>query len=219
MGKHESKLAIFDVDKTLAHCNVSFAFGRYLYKKKVFSFFKMLGLVFSYALHQIKVLPLQKLHEISFYFLFYKASKAEIEKLAQEFIDLEANTLIRKELELKLIELKAQNQIVWLQSSSPDFIIQPLAKKLGADEFFATKYESDESGRFTKILKIVDGHEKLNILEKYLSDSGISAENVTFYSDSMLDLPLLSRVGTPIAVFPEHRLKEIAKKNSWSIIE
>jgi HAD superfamily hydrolase (TIGR01490 family) len=219
VSENANKLAIFDVDKTLAHCNVSFAFGKYLYKKKFFSFFKMLALVFSYALHLIKLMPLKALHHISFYFLFYKASKAEVERLAQEFIDLEANNLIRKELELKLFQLKAENQIVWLQSSSPDFIIQPLAKKLSADEFFATKYESDKSGRFTKILKIVDGHEKLNILEKYLSDSGISAENVTFYSDSMLDLPLLSRVGTPIAVFPEHRLKEIAIKNSWSIIE
>jgi len=214
-----SKLSIFDVDKTLAHCNVSFAFGKYLYKKKFFSLLKMLGLVLCYAMHVIKILPLQALHQISFYFLFYKASKNEIERLAQEFIDLEANSLIRKELELKLFQLKAQNQIVWLQSSSPDFIIQPLAKKLSADEFFATKYESDASGRFTKILKIVDGHEKLNILEKYLNENGISAENVTFYSDSMLDLPMLSRVGTPIAVFPEHKLKEIAKKNSWSIIE
>ena len=101
-----SKLSIFDVDKTLAHCNVSFAFGKYLYKKKFFSLLKMLGLVLCYAMHVIKILPLQALHQISFYFLFYKASKNEIERLAQEFIDLEANSLIRKELELKLFQLK-----------------------------------------------------------------------------------------------------------------
>jgi HAD superfamily hydrolase (TIGR01490 family) len=215
----ESKLTIFDVDNTLAHCNISFAFGKYLYKKRFFSLFTMILLVCAFFLHIIKILPLKALHYISFYLLFYKASKSQVENFAQEFVAQEYDLLIRKELENELYRLKNAGAAIWLQSSSPDFVIRPLAKKLGVNDYFATTYSVDENGKFSKMHEIVDGTVKRDYLLGYLDENRVSSKDVTCYTDSIQDLPVLELVGRPIAVFPESKLKKIAQKNSWSIIE
>ena len=44
-------------------------------------------------------------------------------------------------------------------------------------------------------------------------------KNVTFYSDSMNDFPLLLAANKPIAVNPDNKLREECKKRSWEIID
>ena len=43
-------------------------------------------------------------------------------------------------------------------------------------------------------------------------------KGVTFYSDSINDLPLLEAVEFPIAVNPDQTLEEIARDRGWKII-
>jgi len=45
-----------------------------------------------------------------------------------------------------------------------------------------------------------------------------SFSRVTFYSDSIIDLPLLEAVEFPIAVNPDQTLEEIARDRGWKII-
>jgi phosphoserine phosphatase len=44
---------------------------------------------------------------------------------------------------------------------------------------------------------------------------GLSASY--FYTDSISDLPLLERVGHPVAVNPDPRLARLARKRGWPI--
>ena len=46
-----------------------------------------------------------------------------------------------------------------------------------------------------------------------------SFKNSYFYSDSINDLPLLELVNKPIAVNPDQKLKSIAKKRNWHILD
>jgi phosphoserine phosphatase len=39
-----------------------------------------------------------------------------------------------------------------------------------------------------------------------------------FYTDSITDLPLLERVGHPVAVNPDPRLRRLARKRCWPIV-
>ena len=41
----------------------------------------------------------------------------------------------------------------------------------------------------------------------------------TFHSDSVNDLPLLSRVQHPVATNPDARLRDHAQKSGWPILE
>ena len=53
---------------------------------------------------------------------------------------------------------------------------------------------------------------------EYLSARGKRPENCSFYSDSILDLPLLEVVGRPVAVNPDRRLACTARRRGWSIL-
>ena len=62
---------------------------------------------------------------------------------------------------------------------------------------------------------------KITRLETWLAERGLSWQSFSeswFYSDSLNDLPLLSRVSNPVAVDPDQTLKDHAIRNDWSII-
>ncbi len=42
-------------------------------------------------------------------------------------------------------------------------------------------------------------------------------DKVTFFSDSITDLPLLSKVDVPIAVNPDRRLLRAARARGWQV--
>jgi len=94
----------------------------------------------------------------------------------------------------------------------------PLAKELGIPHVIATALEV-EDGRFTGSLRrpMSYGAGKVTLSEALASREGFALDDATFYSDSITDLPLLERVGTPVAVNPDARLKRLAGKRSWCI--
>jgi phosphoserine phosphatase len=53
--------------------------------------------------------------------------------------------------------------------------------------------------------------------ERFAVENDVDLAASSFYSDSISDLPLLERVGHPVAVNPDPRLRRLAKKRGWPI--
>ncbi len=111
-----------------------------------------------------------------------------------------------------------------LTTATNRFLTTPIAALLGFDDghLIATELEL-EDGRFTGrnagVLNMREG--KVARLQAWLVDSGIAASTLAdafFYSDSSNDLPLLRRVGRPVAVDPDARLRAEAERAGWSIV-
>jgi phosphoserine phosphatase len=62
---------------------------------------------------------------------------------------------------------------------------------------------------------------KVQRLQLWLEQQGLGWDGVeaTFYSDSVNDLPLLSRVQHPVATNPDARLRDHARQQGWPILE
>ncbi|MCU0499159.1 MAG: HAD-IB family hydrolase [Anaerolineae bacterium] len=62
---------------------------------------------------------------------------------------------------------------------------------------------------------------KLEMLRTYLTDAGFSSDLSQHYAyaDSASDLPMLTAVGTPIAVYPDDLLQMQARTRGWQIIQ
>ena len=219
-NKKSSKrsITIFDLDHTLAVGNVSFAFGKYLFRKRFFSRAKLVPLIAAYALQRVHFLSVQSLHAISFYFLFSQVSVAAIKKQACEFIENYLSGILRQEIVEEMRLAKERGDEIWLESSSPDFLVSLIAEKLQVDGYLATHYQEDLQGRYDKIGQVVDGQVKWQHLKELLETSGRTTDQVTAYSDSIVDLPLLEKVGVAIAVHPEKKLNKVACKKLWKII-
>ena len=63
------------------------------------------------------------------------------------------------------------------------------------------------------------GEGKLKLVQSWMKDKQRNSfSRVTFYSDSINDLPLLEAVELPIAVNPDQTLDGIARDRGWKII-
>ena len=64
------------------------------------------------------------------------------------------------------------------------------------------------------------GEGKLINVQAWMKDNGFSDFNgTTFYSDAILDMPLLQKVEKPVAVNPDDDLFKVSKDLGWEIID
>jgi HAD superfamily hydrolase (TIGR01490 family) len=116
--------------------------------------------------------------------------------------------------------LHGEGRRVMIATSSIDFIVAPLAEYLGIDGVLATTLEFQAGVCTGKIVGApMFRGEKKNAVLAYLAETGTSAGDCSFYSDSAYDLPLLESVGKPVAVNPDSRLRRIAHARSWPVID
>ncbi len=212
------RLIIFDLDKTLARCNVSFAFGQYLYKRGELHFSKMFCLVCTYFLQKCGFCSLTYLHTLAFRLIFKGQKKAHIASLVSEFLAQQKDDFFRSELVCLLKQAQSENIAVWIQSSSPHILVQPIAQTFNVQNITASTYSVGSEGKFSHIDSIVDGQTKKNLFLRYIQERGIKQEEVACYSDSSVDLPILESVGEPVVVSGDKKLIKIARKRAWQIL-
>lgn len=212
-------LTIFDLDRTLARVNVSFAFGKYLYKMKHLKALEMLLLVGIYALHKCGLFKVEVVHSLAFRSIFRHKPAALIQNQIRAFLHESGDLLFRPHVVARLKQAQALNHLVWIQSSSPECIVMPIAEQFGVHQVLASRYQIDAEGTFSRIEQVINGAMKRKFLEEFIEKNLVSRKDVTAYSDSLLDLPLLEGVGTAIVVCPERKLKRLAKRRNWKVWE
>ena len=110
------------------------------------------------------------------------------------------------------------HRLVLLTGSSP-YLSAPLAAHLDLHDVICTRMEV-EDGRFTgRVIEPVcyrDG--KVHWAERYAEEHGIDLGKSWFYTDSHTDLPMLERVGHPVAVNPDARLAFQATRRRWQVM-
>jgi putative phosphoserine phosphatase/1-acylglycerol-3-phosphate O-acyltransferase len=82
-----------------------------------------------------------------------------------------------------------------------------------------TRYEVKD-GRFTGdfIEPLCYGEGKVIHAERFAREHNIDVDASYFYTDSCTDLPMLERVSYPRVVNPDVRLRWVAKRKGWPIL-
>jgi HAD superfamily hydrolase (TIGR01490 family) len=146
-------------------------------------------------------------------------AKDELEDLAREVFELRTRHALRPSLVGRIQSIKAEGGRIVLATSSLDFIVAPLAERIGADEVLASSLEYS-GGRCTgRLAKALFGPAKRDGARTCAAASGVELSECSFFSDSIHDLPLLSEVGEPVAVDPDGRLRRVARSRGWEIME
>jgi HAD superfamily hydrolase (TIGR01490 family) len=108
---------------------------------------------------------------------------------------------------------------VYLISATPDFLAQELAQTLGATAGIGSGLEIVDgvfTGRFTT--GTMHGPEKARAAQTLMAERGFDPADCYAYSDSLNDLPLLTAVGTPVVVNPDHGLERHARAAGWRVL-
>ena len=105
-----------------------------------------------------------------------------------------------------------------LATSSLEYVVEPIAEFLEVETIISTEVETDNgviTGKFKDDPAFGKGkHRKVF---RYLEENNFRPEECSFYSDSYYDLPLLERVGEPVVVNPDRRLRRTARDRKWRI--
>jgi HAD superfamily hydrolase (TIGR01490 family) len=183
------------------------------------------------------VFTLADLLALPYHYLRYRAGTLRIDQVAERTINLAGRTRVeldaiaaacfeqhvRTDIMPGAVELIRRHQAdgdeVVLATSSLGLIVHPLAEHLGIGHVVCTELEFRDgvaTGSCTR--PPCFGAEKRRRVIELVEGMGGSLDDVVFYSDSRLDLPLLDAVGTPVAVNPDRGLRQTARKKGWPIL-
>ncbi len=108
-------------------------------------------------------------------------------------------------------------EVVALATGASQYAALTVARGLDIEHTLCSRIEV-EDGRFTgRMSTMCFGAYKVDLAQAFAAEHGVDLGRSTFYSDSYNDLPLLQRVGTPVAVNPDVRLWRHARRHRWRI--
>lgn len=110
-----------------------------------------------------------------------------------------------------------------LVTATNEFVATPIARALGFKALLAVQLERGPDGWFTGQIQGTPTFRegKVQRVAAWLETLGVPRHeaHVTFYSDSMNDLPLLEWSDDPVATNPDDRLRGIAQARGWRILD
>jgi HAD superfamily hydrolase (TIGR01490 family) len=113
----------------------------------------------------------------------------------------------------------AKGHEVVLVSGALDFLMERLAKHLGATAHISNRLEIKDGYATGRLLRpIVAGPEKARLLREWAKERDVDLGACFAYSDSYSDVPMLSVVGHPCAVNPDMRLFKLARTYAWPVV-
>lgn len=178
----------------------------------------MLRLFSFYLFYKMGIISIKQLHEATFKHFFFDLPANTVDYHATQFITQSFKKLIYLPAFSKLQEAKNEGYYTAILSSSPDFLVEKVASFFEVDIWDSTIYQKNKFNHFSHILQFMEGEQKARSLCELIHDLQIPRDDVTAYTDSYQDLPLLQSVGNPIGVNPDRRLKAICRRQHWPII-
>ncbi len=222
---NRTELALFDLDHTILDVDSDYLWGEYLVKHELID-------VGAYQSQNQKFYDdyIAGTLDSTAYAEFSAGLLAQhdmdtLHQWRADYLEQDVFPHIRPQA-LQAIDAHRQaGHIVVLISATNDFIVNPIASKLGipVSHVIATPYaiENDRyTGKLAGLSNFKDG-KPVNLarwIERYKHEHGIdSFAHSTAYSDSINDLPLLEWADTPVCVTPDDQLKAHALAHRWAI--
>jgi len=212
-------LSLFDLDNTLLTGDSDYEWGRFLIRKglvdetfyeaennRFFEQYKQ-GTLDIYAFSAFSFQPLSE------------HSMEELRILHHEFMQEVINSMIGKRAKALVAEHKKQGDTLMVITATNSFVTRPIVHAFGIEHLLATEPKITNNRYAAEIDGIPCFQEgKVQRLEIWLQEKNISLQGSYFYSDSINDLPLLEKVDIPVAVDPDEKLAELARKKGWKSI-
>lgn len=147
-------------------------------------------------------------------------SEIDIAHRAKAFA-LKYMDVLRPEISNILQDHKVKGHITILISGMPQPYVKAISEELGIDIAIGTEREII-NGCYTGHL--VDppslGEKRAYALSELVNklDDRINLDESFAYGDAIFDRYFMDMVGNPVAVYPDNRLAEYARKHNWTVI-
>jgi HAD superfamily hydrolase (TIGR01490 family) len=216
-------LTLFDLDGTLIETDSDHAFGEFLVRAGWADADR-----FKRRNDQFYADYLAGTLDVAAYLEFATAAwrnrpEGEARALRARFMrEVIQPTLHDNALELVRRHQRAGDRVA-IVTATNEFVTRPIADLFGVQTLLALELERDGQGRVTGRVRGVPTFRegKVSRVEQWLAESGQGVsdyDRITFYSDSLNDLPLLEWATHPVATNPGAALEELALQRGWPIL-
>ena len=217
-------LALFDLDNTLLSIDSDFQWAQFLIELGVLD--RELQEARSaefYAQYQAGELDIAAFLDFQLQPLA-RHSRAQLDAWHEQFMTQHIRPNITSAARALVERHRQQGDLLAIVTATNSFVTGPIAREFSIPHLIATLPEQDctsgrYSGRATGQPSFRDG--KIERVESWLESLGLwwgSFSDSYFYSDSHNDLPLMSKVRTPVAVDPDQTLHRHSSEMGWKII-
>jgi HAD superfamily hydrolase (TIGR01490 family) len=146
-------------------------------------------------------------------------TQAEIRSLSEEIFDKRISQRLWPETVALTKEHLALGHQVWIVSATASEVADVFAHRLGLTGALGTRFESRD-GVYTGAMEgpVMHAQDKADASIALTDRLNADPTECWAYSDSSNDIPLLTFVGHPVVVNPDHALHAHATKHSWPVM-
>ncbi len=212
--------AFFDLDKTVIARASMVAFGRPFYRGGLINRRTVLRALYGQLVYLQLGASEQRLERIreSILKLTRGWSQARVREIVAEALEQIVEPIIYAEAADLIEAHKDAGRMVVIVSASPEELVAPLGRYLGADRVIASRAHLDEEGRYTGSMEFYAyGEFKAEAMRAVAQAEKLDLESSYAYTDSYTDLPMLEEVGHPVAVNPDRVLARYAREHGYEI--
>jgi HAD superfamily hydrolase (TIGR01490 family) len=215
-------LALFDLDNTLLSGDSDFEWSQFLVEQGVLDreLFEARNIAF-YEQYKAGTLNIVEFLDFQLKPLSRHARKV-LDEWHEEFMRSKVRPMMLAKARDLVREHQAAGDVCVIVTATNSFVTAPIAREFGVEYLIATEPEQikgEFTGRVAGVPSFREG--KVVRMESWLEERDWTWESFVtswFYSDSLNDLPLLSKVQQPIAVDPDPTLRVYAEKQGWTVI-
>lgn len=209
--------AFFDMDRTVVRSNTGRGYMLYAFRHgRVRRRHFAEGLWYA-LLYKMTVLDIERAMQRALNTMV-GTDEAELTAFCRRWFEEEVVQEISSTARRVIEQHRRRGDLLVLLTGSSVYAARPLGEHLALDHVLATAVEV-EGGLLTG--RPVDppcvGPGKVVWAEHLAAECDIDLDQSTFYTDSIEDIPMLQRVGSPVAVNPDFRLSRLAKRRGWRI--
>jgi HAD superfamily hydrolase (TIGR01490 family) len=210
------RAAFFDMDRTLLRVDTAMSWTKFLYQRGELPPKMLAKAIYWSTLYKLAVLDMEA--------VFTKLcldlrgdSEAEMIAKCDVWYRAHVEPEIAPAARVAVAHHRAAGHVVVLATGSTCYAARPVARGADIEHVLSSELEV-EAGAFTgRPSALCFGHHKVALAEAWAARHGVDLAASYFYSDSYNDLPMLSRVGTAIAVNPDARLARHARRRGWPV--
>jgi HAD superfamily hydrolase (TIGR01490 family) len=212
------RAALFDMDRTLIATTSARLYARYQRDRGEIGWYASARVAIWLVKYWLGIIAAEKV-AAQVLLDFQGREEQDLYRSTEAWFKTYVLEHVRKTARETVDRHRRAGDLLAIVTAATGYAAWPLARELQIEHVISSEVEIDPSGRLTgkPVLPLCYGIGKVARAERFLESHGVALESATFYSDSITDLPLLERVGKPVVVCPDRRLRIVAARRGWPI--
>jgi HAD superfamily hydrolase (TIGR01490 family) len=211
--------ALFDIDGTLIARNSASLYMRHLRRTGQARRRDMARTLYYLARYKLGLLDVDRALMVSLGWIRGR-NEAAVRRDCEVWYAEVVRRHLRPAMAATVEAHRRAGHVLALLTSATRYLAEPLAADLDIRHVLVTQLVVRD-GRFTgeAVVPVCYGAGKTYWAERFAAAEAVDLDQSYFYTDSITDLPVLDRVGEPRVVNPDPRLRRVARRRGWPVLD